>query len=233
MHVGHGVFRYQVITVSLVLNNFLIKENDTKLRNFFYCKLLLLDFLILEKFLSLIYFLLLCCKAFNTLFAQGKVFGLYVLSWNQKFRIFSDFQVVFKCFLYSSIFYIINSRTAIAGAIIGLLFVFFISSSWFLLRPYDVTATFCSFVHAISTELHVWRHFSLLVERVFLFMRVIKFLVILDLPHSQKWLSIWNWLLFTLIQRDKVKWVCVTLNEGYLRSANRGSNNLYRFLIKI
>ena len=26
--------------------------------------------------------------------------------------------------------------------------------------------------------------------------------------------------------------VCVTLNEGYLRSANRGSNNLYRFLMK-
>ena len=84
---------------------------------------------------------------------------------------------------------VFNSRTAIAEAIIGLLLVFFISSSWFLLRPYDVTATFCSFVHAISTELHVWRHFSLLVERVFLFMRVIKFLVTLDLPHSQKWLS--------------------------------------------
>ena len=79
-----------------------------------------------------------------------------------------------------------NSRTAIAGAIIGLLLVFFISSSWFLLRPYDATATFCSFVHAISTELHVWRHFSLLMERVFLFMRVIKFLVTLDLPYSQK-----------------------------------------------
>ena len=47
------------------------------------------------------------------------------------------------------------SRTAIAGAIIGLLLVFFISSSLFLLRPYDVTATSCSFVHAISTELHV------------------------------------------------------------------------------
>ena len=26
--------------------------------------------------------------------------------------------------------------------------------------------------------------------------------------------------------------MCVTLNEGYLRSANRGSNNLYRFLTK-
>ena len=45
--------------------------------------------------------------------------------------------------------------------------------------------------------------------------------------------SLWNWLLFTLIQRDKVKWVCVTLNEGYLRAANRGSKKVYRFLIKI
>ena len=45
--------------------------------------------------------------------------------------------------------------------------------------------------------------------------------------------SLWNWLLFSLIQRDKVKWACVTLNEGYLRAANRGSKNLYRFLIKI
>ena len=44
--------------------------------------------------------------------------------------------------------------------------------------------------------------------------------------------SLWNWLLFTLIQRDKVKWVCVTLNEGYLISANRGSNNSFRILIK-
>ena len=41
----------------------------------------------------------------------------------------------------------------------------FISSSWFLLRPYDVTATFCSFFHAISTELHVWRHFFSLILR--------------------------------------------------------------------
>ena len=41
--------------------------------------------------------------------------------------------------------------------------------------------------------------------------------------------SLWNWLLFTLIQRDKIKWVCVTLNEGYLRSAKRGTNNLHIF----
>ena len=62
------------------------------------------------------------------------------------------------------------------------------------------------------------------------FLRVIKFLVTLDLPHTQKWLPHFEIDLFTLIQRDKVKLVCVTLNEGYLRSANRGSNNLYRFL---
>ena len=43
----------------------------------------------------------------------------------------------------------------------------------------------------------------------------------------------WSWLLFTLIQRDKVKWVCVTLNEGYLRAAYKGSKNLYSFAIKI
>ena len=41
--------------------------------------------------------------------------------------------------------------------------------------------------------------------------------------------SLWNWLLFTLIQRDKVKWVCVILNEDSLRAANRGSKNLYDF----
>ena len=41
--------------------------------------------------------------------------------------------------------------------------------------------------------------------------------------------SLWNWLLFSLIQRDKVKWVYLTLNEGYLRAANGGSKNLYKF----
>ena len=66
----------------------------------------------------------------------------------------------------------------------------------------------------------------------FLFMRVLKFLVTLDTSLSRMTSSIWNWLLFTLIQRDKVKWVCVTLNEGYLRSANRGSKNVYRFYSK-
>ena len=37
--------------------------------------------------------------------------------------------------------------------------------------------------------MRAWRHFSLLVEQIFLFIRVIKFLVTLDLPHSQKRLT--------------------------------------------
>ena len=41
------------------------------------------------------------------------------------------------------------------------------------------------------------------------------------------------WYVLNLIQRDQVKWVCVILNEGYLRAAKRGSKKLYRFLIKI
>ena len=45
--------------------------------------------------------------------------------------------------------------------------------------------------------------------------------------------SLWNWLLFTLIQGDKVKSVCVTLNECYLRAANSSGNKLNRFLIEI
>ena len=128
---------------------------------------------------------------------------------------------------------VINSRTAIAGAIIGLLLVLF----------YFVVMIFVT---------NIWRHshflfigscnfnwiacvtsFFALSGASFLFMRVIKFLVSWLTSLSKMTSSLWNWLLFTLIRRDKVKWVCVTLNEGYLRSANRGSNNLYRFLIKI
>ena len=42
--------------------------------------------------------------------------------------------------------------------------------------------------------------------------------------------SLWNWLFFALIWRDKVNWVIVTLIEGYLRAANSNCNKLYRFL---
>ena len=48
--------------------------------------------------------------------------------------------------------------------------MFFISSSQFLLRPWrhnHFKSAFCSFVHAILTEVRVWRHFSLSIVRVF------------------------------------------------------------------
>ena len=74
---------------------------------------------------------------------------------------------------------IINSRTAIAEAIIGLLLVFllrqnFCSNSGRHNHNHFKSA-FCSFVHVISTEVRAWRHFSLLVERVFLFIPAILF----------------------------------------------------------
>ena len=92
---------------------------------------------------------------------------------------------------------------------------------------------FLFIIHAISTEVHVWRHFSLFLERVFLFIRVIEFLVTRDLPHSQKWLPHFESDFYLFYFRYKVKRMCVTLNEVYLRAANRCSNNVYRLLIKI
>ena len=114
------------------------------------------------------------------------------------------------------------------GVLVGCLFwwmILFILSTGFLLRPYDVTTTsnllFCSFVHAISTELRSWRHFPLVVESVLFFICVVKFLVTRDLPHSQKWLSYSDInIFFTLVQRYKLKWVHVTLIERYLRATN-------------
>ena len=130
---------------------------------------------------------------------------------------------------------------------------FFLFSQWKFFELYVRTcpAMFFYFVVMIFVTT-IWRHSHFLFIRScnfnwfacvtsffalsgasFLFIRVIKCLVTLDLPHSKMTSSLWSWFLFTLIQRDKFKWVCVTLNEGYLRSANRGSNNLYRFLTKI
>ena len=37
---------------------------------------------------------------------------------------------------------------------------------------------------------------------------------------SKRTSSLWNWLFFILFQRDKVKWVCAALTEGYARAAN-------------
>ena len=97
----------------------------------------------------------------------------------------------------------------------------FVSTVW---RHKHFKSLFCSFIHAISTLLRAWCHFSLLVELVFLFICVIKFLFPRDLPHSQKRLPHFAIDFFTSNQRHKVIWMCVTLIEGYLRAAKRGSN---------
>ena len=79
--------------------------------------------------------------------------------------------------------------------------------------------------------MRVWRHFSLSVERVFCSFAWLNFwshLTYLTLKNDFLTLKFF---LFTLIQRDKIKWVCVTLNEGYLRAADRGSRNFYQNII--
>ena len=79
-----------------------------------------------------------------------------------------------------------NSRTAIAGANIDLLLflfcVIFVSTIW---RHNHFKSAFCSFAHAISTEVRVLRHFSLLVERVCCSL-VWLFLFKSGLSHSQR-----------------------------------------------
>ena len=72
-------------------------------------------------------------------------------------------------------------------------------------------------------------HFSLV---VFLFTcgiltLIFCFFLFFDLIFL-KWFS-----QFTLTQGDKAKWMCVTIIEAYLRAADRGNKNFYRFLIKI
>ena len=87
-------------------------------------------------------------------------------------------------------FRVINSRTAVAGAIIGLLLVFFCRRDFrydhMTSQPLQVCFLFilsCNFNwNACVTS------FFALIGAGSLFIRVSKFLVTLDLPHSQKWL---------------------------------------------
>ena len=106
-------------------------------------------------------------------------------------------------------------------------FAIFVTTIW---RHNHFKSAFCSLIHAISTEVRVWRHFLLLVERVFCSFAWLNFWSHLTYLTLKNDFLILKLTFFTLIQREKVKWVCVTLNEGYLRAANRGSKNLYRFL---
>ena len=105
--------------------------------------------------------------------------------------------------------------------IIGLLldFFLFISSSRFLLRPYDVTTT------SNLLFVHSFMQFQLNCVRDVIFRSWWS-----EFFCSFAWLIFWSHLtyltlkndfltlkltLFTLIQRDKVRWACFTLNEGY------------------
>ena len=105
----------------------------------------------------------------------------------------------------------------------------FVTTIW---RHNHFKSPFCSFVHAISwvKKLHAWRHFSLLVERVFCLVAWLSFWPHLTYFH-QEGLPHTEIDFFTLIQRDKVQWVCVTLIKGFFRAANRNSNILNRFSI--
>ena len=117
------------------------------------------------------------CGNFTLIFTVFSIFGSDFLNgFSNPFVVLSRSSFVFSQWKFFELYV----RTCPA-------MFFFISSSWFLLRPYDVTATFCSFVHAISTELHVWRHFSLLVERVFC---------------SFAWLNFWSHLTYLTLKND-------------------------------
>ena len=156
-------------------------------------------------------------------------------------RVFVNFIILYLCRIIDrfqsflkNFSFLFNSRTAIAGAIIGLLLFFF----YFVVMIFVMTLWRHSHFLFIRSCNFNWiacvTSFFALSRASFLFLRVIKIFGHTWLTSLSKMTSsIWNWLLFTLIERDKVKWVCVTLNEGYLRSANRGSNNIYRFLIKV
>ena len=95
----------------------------------------------------------------------------------------------------------------------------FVTSIW---RHSHFKSAFCSFVHAISAEVLEWLNFSLLLERVFFLFAWLKFWSHLTyLTHKNAFLTLK--LTFIYFNSEKVIWVCVTLNEGFLRAANKGS----------
>ena len=84
----------------------------------------------------------------------------------------------------------INSCKAIAGAVIGLLLVFLFLRDF----CYDhlTSQPFCSFAHAMSSEVPVGRHFLLLVK-CFLFICVINFWSHLTyLTHKNDFIITWK-----------------------------------------
>ena len=103
---------------------------------------------------------------------------------------------------------------------------FLVTNIW---RHNHFKYAFCSLFHAISSVVRAWRYFSLLLQRVFCSFAKLIFGQYCPTSLSKTISSHWNWLLFTVIRRDKVQWVCVILNEHYLSAANRSSKNLYTF----
>ena len=73
----------------------------------------------------------------------------------------------------------------------------FVTTIW---RHNHFKSACCSFIHAISTEVRAWRHFLLLVERVFC---------------SFAWLSFWSHLTYLTLKND---FLTLKLNSIYFNS---------------
>ena len=80
-------------------------------------------------------------------------------------------------------------------------FFYFVVATFFLTiwRCNRFKYAFCSFVHAISKEVRLWRHFSLLVERGFC---------------SFAWLNFWSHLIYLTLKND-----FLTLKSTFLKAA--------------
>ena len=109
--------------------------------------------------------------------------------------------------------------------------MFFISSSRVSLRPYDVTI--CFYVLSfMQIRLNFAREvfFRFYWSEFFLFIRVKEFFwsYVTLLTLKNDFLS----LKLTLIQSDKIKWVCVTLIEVNLWAVNRSSIRINIFVNK-
>ena len=123
-------------------------------------------------------------------------------------------------------FLFFNSRTAIAGLLLTFSWFFLFRRRYFYDHLTSQPLQIC-FLFIRSCNFN-W---TACVTSFFVLSRASFFVHLRDQVFGHTWLtslskmtsSLWNWLLFSLIQRDKVKSGCVTLNESYLRAANRGS----------
>ena len=110
----------------------------------------IISYCIVYRVNGMIFGKLLSCSKFLDLYESVKLFRV----WNRDTGLISQ--------VLASLLLFFNSRTAIAGAIIGLLLVFSFCRRDFCYdhmtsQPLQI---FFLFVHAISTEVSAWRHFS-------------------------------------------------------------------------